>query len=90
MLVVRKTSRFPEARLHGEDRPVCFRYVISPKESKVTNVFKPQVAAPEPDAEPGWRHQTIGGVFVGNMNEVISNKRASIVWEARQVSLRTR
>lgn len=60
---------------------MLFRYAITPKESKVTNVFKPAVGADQD--ETAWRQQTIGAVFVGNMNKLIANPRASVVWEAR-------
>ena len=64
---------------------MLFRYIITPKESKKTNVFKPAVNADEGEgqSESAWRQQTIGAAFVGNMNKVIANPRASVVWEAR-------
>ena len=62
------------------ETPVCFRYVIQPVESHVTNIFKPNpVESPE---QQDWRHSTIGACFVGNMEKVIRNKRASVIWEA--------
>ena len=63
--------------------PVCFRYVIEPLESHVTNVFKPNLSSGEDEAQPNsFRHSTLGGTYIGNMSRVISNKRAGVVWEA--------
>lgn len=59
---------------------------MSPLESFVTNVFKPNAVNAGGDDEgaapDSWRHSTIGATFVGSMNQLIANKRASIVWEA--------
>ena len=41
-------------------------------------MFKPARDAGETE----WRHATLGGYFVGAMNSIINNKRASVVWEA--------
>lgn len=43
-----------------------------------TNVFKP--AREQTDSE--LRHSTLGSIFVGHMDKIINNKRASVVWEA--------
>ena len=59
---------------------MCFRYALKPVDSHVTNVFKPNAIGE--GEQPDWRHSTIGACFVGNMDKVISNKRASVVWEA--------
>ena len=48
--------------------------------SMVSNVFRPNVDAGR-DIE-NVRSQLLGGVFAGNFNKVIANKRASLVWEA--------
>ena len=72
--------------LQDGETPVCFRYVVKPTDSHVTNVFKPSLSGSggEEEAQPdSWRHSTLGGVFVGSMDKLISNKRASVVWEAR-------
>lgn len=59
------------------ETPVCFRYVVNPLESQVCNIFKCT-----PGAEDTVRHTTIGSTFAGNMDKLIGNKRASLVWEA--------
>ncbi|CAK9022466.1 FO synthase subunit 1 [Durusdinium trenchii] len=59
--------------------PACFRYTISPVDSKKTNVFKPNAL---PEDRSAVRHQTLGAVFIGHMDRLIENKRASLVWEA--------
>ena len=59
--------------------PTCFRYEILPVASFSCNVFKPAALGEEAGS---LKHQTIGALFQGNMDKVISNKRASVVWEA--------
>lgn len=68
------------------ETPVCFRYTVEPLQSMTTHVFKP---GREDTAAP--RHATIGSAFVGDMDKIIANKRASVVWEAngQSVLLRT-
>ena len=66
--------------------PACFRYVVGPVESRTTNVFRPAAATPGEDGTVSWRHQTIGGAFVGHMDKITQNKRVSIVWEAGRFS----
>ncbi|CAK9096397.1 FO synthase subunit 1, partial [Durusdinium trenchii] len=63
----------------GGTVPVCFRYEIKPVASMTTNVFKP---VREDREDPDWRHSTLGGYFVGHMEKLVDNKRASVVWEA--------
>ena len=58
---------------------MCFRYEIKPVASMTTNVFKP---VREDREDPDWRHSTLGGYFVGHMEKLVDNKRASVVWEA--------
>ena len=66
---------------------MCFRYVLKPMESMVANVFMPSAGTGEGEnaetPQTPWRHQTLGAVFIGNMDKIIANKRASVVWEAR-------
>lgn len=64
-----------------EATPACFRYVIEPVESKTTNIFKPAAMTAGEDGNISWRHQTLGAIFIGHMDKVIDNNRASIVWE---------
>ena len=59
--------------------PACFRYDLKPLASKKANVFKPNVLAPTSDPV---KHQSLGALLLGNMNRLIDNKRASVVWEA--------
>lgn len=48
--------------------------------SMVSQVFRPNVDAGR-DIE-NVRSQLLGGIFAGNFNKVVSNKRAALVWEA--------
>ena len=67
------------------EHPACFRYVVTPMESMVANVFIPSGVTAEGktgEAQP-WRHQTLGATFCGSMQKLISSKRACVVWEAR-------
>ena len=63
------------------ETPVCFRYTVEPLQSMTTHVFKPG----REDAGTAVRHATIGSAFIGNMDKIIANKRASVVWEAKVI-----
>ena len=61
---------------------MTFRYTLEPKESMVTHVFRPKEASSRDDNNRSMKAQTLGAVFHQNYDKVISNKRASLVWEA--------
>lgn len=70
-----------EAEDGQEQMPVTFRYTLTPKESMVTHAFRPKEVSSRDDNKR-FKAQSLGAVFHQNYDKVISNKRASLVWEA--------
>lgn len=63
--------------------PVSFRYSVAPLASMKTFVFKPGQADTDGGSEP-VRAACLGAFYSGNFQKVVRDKRATLVWEARQ------
>lgn len=70
--------------------PITFRYRVGPKESQVTNVYKPKEAPPAESGADGvkLKSSSLGAVFANNFHKVINNMRASVLFEASKWAMK--